>query len=108
MLKVNFFGIWFFVLLLNSFASSVFAKPVVQSFEGFWVYGFEQSVLETCEGKRYWMWTPDKFKGSYKMEGFKNPVRVTGHFLPPNPDDNIYSGLVEVKVINIKNAKGSC
>lgn len=96
------------VLLLGILSPSGYADRVLKSFEGFWVYGFEQSLLETCDGKRYWMWTPGEFEGKYKMEGYRNPVKLVGYLLPPNPEDNMNSSLDELIIVDIKHSTVRC
>ena len=84
------------ISLLSSTIVDCRATPVVKSFAGFWIYGFEQSYLETCGGQLYWMWTPTEFNGKYTAEGHRNPVKLSGYLSPPSPDENMYSPLVEL------------
>ena len=95
-------------LLLCIYISQVNSQQSVLSLSGYWIYGFEQSVLETCEGDTYWMWAPDEFKGKYVMEGYKNPVKVKGYILAPNKIDNMNSALSELKVITIEHTGNPC
>ena len=108
MQKVKKTNLILFSFLIGSSISQVLADPIFKKVEGFWIYGFEHSTFETCDGKLYWMWTPGEFKGTYKSEGHRNPVEVSGYLLPPNPEDNMYSTLPEIKVVNIKYLKKSC
>ena len=95
-------------LILSAIVSCSYADPVLQSFQGYWVYGFEQSFIETCDGKRYWMWAADEFEGKYITEGYKNPVSVTGYLLPSSPEININSSFMELKVVAIKHDSAPC
>lgn len=95
-------------LLFNFLITQLYAEPKLEEFEGFWIYGFEQSVFETCGGKRYWVWVDLSFEGKYEPEGYKNPVKIKGYNLPPNPDENMYSPLPELKVVGIEHIKASC
>ena len=90
------------------FSAYVKATPVLKSFKGYWVYGFEQSIIETCDGQLYWAWMPDGFTGKYQTEGYKNPVTVSGYILPLDPDTNMYSPLNELKITHIKHVDTSC
>lgn len=106
--KVNFILYMACFILLISLSRFGYANQTVKLFEGYWVYGFEQSLLETCNGKLYWMWTPAEFEGKYKQEGYRNPVRVTGYLFPPNPQDNMKSPLGELKVVAIEHTRVKC
>ena len=106
--KIIYSNIVVCLLLLGNLVPQGHAAPASMSFEGFWIYGFEQSLLETCDGKNYWMWTPDEFKGKYKLEGYRNPVMVIGYLLPPNPEKNMNSSLFELKIADIKHTNKSC
>jgi hypothetical protein len=88
------------VFLLFSCSRSTTNYPV-QDFQGYWIYGFETSVFESCEGERYWMWSSDDVEGLYQQEGYYNPVRVSGYILPPSPEQNMQSYLPELKVKNM-------
>ena len=94
--------------LVFSFASLTHAGSDLQSFEGFWVYGFEQSIFESCDGAVYWMWVPHEFIGKYKQEGFRNYVRVKGYLKPPDPENNMYSTLPSLQIVEIKRARELC
>jgi len=97
-----------FCLLVLSFTSIVHAGSNLKTYEGYWVYGFEQSVFEACDGTKYWMWVPHEFKGKYKQEGFKNYVKVKGHLKSPDPHNNMRSALPSLQVVEIKHARGQC
>ncbi|WP_163134903.1 hypothetical protein [Agarivorans sp. Alg241-V36] len=73
----------------------------VEDFQGYWIYGFETSVFESCMGERYWMWSSDDVEGLYQREGYYNPVHVSGYILPPSPEQNMQSYLPELKVKNM-------
>lgn len=104
---INLHVLVFFLLFSHSMPQG-HAGPTLMSLDGFWVYGFEQSIIETCDGKLYWMWTPSEFKGRYLSEGYRNPVEVSGYLLPANPENNMNSSLPELKVVDIKHTKNLC
>jgi len=79
-----------------------------QVFNGYFIYGFETMILETCEGELYWMWKPDDFKAQYAIEGYRNPVIVKGSVHQPNPDQNMYSPLREIKALSVNLAINVC
>jgi hypothetical protein len=108
MKKIIYSDIVVCILLLGSLIPQGYSAPASTSFEGFWIYGFEQSLLETCDGESYWMWTPDEFKGKYKLEGYRNPVIVIGYLLPSNPEKNMSSSLFELNIVDIKHANKPC
>lgn len=99
--------ILFYALFAHSLTSS-YASQGEKSYEGYWVYGFETSLFESCDGELYWMFVPWGFTGKYQMEGHRNPVRVTGYLSPPNPDENMYSKLEELVPTKIRHAIVQC
>jgi hypothetical protein len=84
------------------------ARQTIRSYEGYWIYGFEQSIFESCTGERYWMWAPKGFAGKYTMEGYPNPVQVDGELHSPDPTNNMNSTLKELKVAHITHLASAC
>ena len=74
----NYILVKYFLLLIFLIPQG-HAGPSLEHLEGFWIYGFEQSLFETCDGRLYWMWVPSGFKGKYIQEGYRNPVNVVGY-----------------------------
>ncbi|GAA4898149.1 hypothetical protein [Ferrimonas pelagia] len=101
-----FVSLWLTVLIGHVQAAPVEAP--LQSVAGYWIYGFEQSQLHTCDGRQYWMWTPLAFKGRYQLEGFANPVRTMGRLAPPDPDNNMNTILPTWQVSSIEHAQSPC
>jgi len=108
MLKKKFLNLFVFILSLTSFFTTSHAAKIQQSINGYWLYGFEQSILKTCDNKLYWMWVPDHFTGTYKTEGYANPVRVNGFLFPADPVNNMNSPLPTFKVSKIKYLDTPC
>ena len=97
-----------FYLFVFPFTSPIHADSNLKTHEGYWIYGFEQSVFKACDGTNYWMWVPHEFKGKYKEDGFRNYVKVKGHLKSPDPENNMYSTLPSLQVIEIKHARDQC
>jgi len=93
--------IFLFSFLLSNNSAAV-------TLNGYWIYGFEQSLFQTCNGQLYWIWTPAEFKGKYKTEGYKNPVNVSGSIQAPSPQNNMNSSLNELKLTNIQHIHNRC
>jgi hypothetical protein len=100
--------LYFTILLLFIYFFPLQAEDQQIQSEGYWIYGFEQSVFETCDGQLYWIWVDLGFKGKYAPEGYRNPVIIHGLLLPPNPDENMYSPLPEIKILQIQNIRETC
>jgi len=94
-----------FIFLSSALISN---NSTAVSLNGYWIYGFEQSFFQTCNGHLYWMWTPPEFIGNYETEGYKNPVSVNGTILDPSPQKNMNSTLKEFKLTNIQHIKTPC
>jgi len=54
------------------------------------------------------MWAPYLFNGKYKLEGCRNPVKVSGYLLSPDPENNMYSSLATLQVVDIKRVNTPC
>lgn len=106
--KTGFFNLLIFVLFIFFNSPHVYADSKLNTYNGYWIYGFEKSLFESCDGKVYWMWTPIEFKGKYTMEGYRNQVTVKGTLLPPDPANNIYSSLPTLQVVEIAHTSEKC
>ncbi|WP_040307475.1 hypothetical protein [Agarivorans albus] len=96
-------------LLVSLFScSNRTAQYPNQTMQGYWIYGFETSLFESCQGERFWMWSSADVQGQYQLEGYRNPVVVQGYVLPPSPEQNMQSYLPEIKVIKMQLLEQVC
>ncbi|TQV72224.1 hypothetical protein FLL45_18570 [Aliikangiella marina] len=119
MLKASVFVLFSLFAVIDSLTNDTYAVVAIDRYgdqsnneflneTGYWVYGFEQSLFLTCEGKLYWMWTPSDFKGKYSQEGSKNPVLIEGYIKQPNPIENMGSTLETIVIKNIQHVQSVC